>query len=363
MIECVLDIDFPHRTSTSTSNARIQGKPNQRAIIDSIHRSRGVRCSAQPATNPTSQGERYLFSKPNVFETDLHETDVRERLPELSAFFKESATRLAAAFTARLKESEGGGGGGGGVAEVDDTSGRAGDEQKVLKTKVGVDDDEQGRDDVRRSLALKLHALREGDDARTVKLQHNRGGGGCFPLHYDNPGPPSNRALTCILYLNPDWSMGDGGELQLVPFMRRPVRVAPRHDRLAVFLSDRVLHRVLPANKERFCLTVWLDGEGVNAPEDIGLRLPPTAMRDIPGTAEALAATPAQRLLSRAVYPDEYEVSLMECMAGAEGCSQMLESHRTHLKAVSGNAPLKALIDALRRLKEQTVDKEDELAL
>ena len=27
--------------------------------------------------------------------------------------------------------------------------------------------------------------------ARTVKLQHNRGGGGCFPLHYDNPGPPS----------------------------------------------------------------------------------------------------------------------------------------------------------------------------
>lgn len=51
----------------------------------------------------------------------------------------------------------------------------------------------------------------------------------------------------------------------------------------------------------------------------------------------------------------------MECMAGAEGCSQMLESHRWHLKAVGGNTPLKALVDALRRLKEQTVDASDEL--
>lgn len=88
-----------------------------------------------------------------------------------------------------------------------------------------------------------------------------------------------------------------------MPFLKRPVRVAPKHDRLAVFLSDRVLHRVLPSNKERFCLTVWLDGEGVNAPEDVGLRLPPTAMRDVPGTAASLFATPAQRALSRAVYP------------------------------------------------------------
>jgi Rps23 Pro-64 3,4-dihydroxylase Tpa1-like proline 4-hydroxylase len=63
-------------------------------------------------------------------------------------------------------------------------------------------------------------------------------------------------ATTCILYLNPEWVPGDGGELQLVPFLKRPVRIAPKHDRLAVFLSDRVLHRVLPANKERFCLTV-----------------------------------------------------------------------------------------------------------
>ena len=208
---------------------------------------------------------------------------------------------------------------------------------------------------------LKLYPLLQGDGSRTVKLQHNRGGGGCFPLHYDNPGPPSRRALTCILYLNPGWAPGDGGELQLIPFMRRPVRIAPKHDRLAVFLSDRVLHRVLPSNKERFCLTVWLDGEGVNAPEDVGLRLPPSAMRDVPGTAASLFAQPAQRALSRAVYSDEYEASLMECMAGADGCSEMLASHTAHLRAVGGNAPLKALVDALRRFRAETADTEDEL--
>ena len=32
---------------------------------------------------------------------------------------------------------------------------------------------------------------------------------------------------------------------------------------------------------------MWLDGTGVNAPEDVGLRLPPMAMRDVPGTVGA----------------------------------------------------------------------------
>ena len=54
-----------------------------------------------------------------------------------------------------------------------------------------------------------------------------------FNLRHYNPGAPSARALTCILYLNPGWAPGDGGELQLTPFMQRPVRVAPLCDRLA----------------------------------------------------------------------------------------------------------------------------------
>lgn len=58
------------------------------------------------------------------------------------------------------------------------------------------------------------------------------GSGGCFPLHYDNPGPPNKRALTCLLYLNPDWKEGDGGEVCLRPFLGKEKAIAPLLDRL-----------------------------------------------------------------------------------------------------------------------------------
>ena len=251
----------PTRTSDVVGTARASAHPPRRRRITRVD-SRALHDAT--STHLPSQGERYLFSKPNVFEVDLHEADVCRRLPEMRAFFEASATRLAAAFTAKLRETETKGGEAegetGGVTGrdggADDAGG--GDDAGTAATRGGGGAPAGGNASAR----LRLYPLREGDDARTVKLQHNLGGGGCFPLHYDNPGPPSNRALTCILYLNPEWREGDGGELQLVPFMRRPVRVAPRHDRLAVFLSDRVLHRVLPSKKERFCLTVWLDGVG-----------------------------------------------------------------------------------------------------
>lgn len=41
--------------------------------------------------------------------------------------------------------------------------------------------------------------LAKGTKAVTVKLQYNDGGGGCFPLHYDNPGRPNNRVVTCLV--------------------------------------------------------------------------------------------------------------------------------------------------------------------
>ena len=52
------------------------------------------------------QGERHLFAKPNVYETDLHEEEIRVLCPDLETLFRESATRLANAFTARIGASE-----------------------------------------------------------------------------------------------------------------------------------------------------------------------------------------------------------------------------------------------------------------
>jgi len=93
------------------------------------------------------------------------------------------------------------------------------------------------------------------------------------------------------------------------------------------------------------------------------LRRYSTAMSDVPGTAALLRQSPAQRSLSRAVYPDEYEASLLDCMAGAIGCEQMLESHRDHLRALRANGPLAALVAALRRHKAATADQERDRAV
>lgn len=94
-----------------------------------------------------------------------------------------------------------------------------------------------------------------------VKVQRNGGGGGAFPLHWDTSPSVSKRIFTAIVYLNPSWSRGDGGELLLAPFPYAPVRVAPLLDRLVIFSSTSLLHRVLPSSAERFCVTVWLEGQ------------------------------------------------------------------------------------------------------
>lgn len=132
-----------------------------------------------------------------------------------------------------------------------------------------------------------------GDGSATIKLQCNEGSHGCFPLHYDNAGPPSRRQLTALFYLNPGWAAADGGELQLQPWLRAPVRVPPMHGRLVLFLSDTMLHRVLPCHARRYCFTIWLDGEATNGAGALQLdsRLDPASLH----------LHPSQRILSRAV--------------------------------------------------------------
>lgn len=163
------------------------------------------------------------FTKPNIFELDLHHAAARRLVPAFSDLF----SRFQAPHADLVR-------------------------------------------------ALHAHApslqLLEGAASTTIKLQYNQGSGGCFPLHYDNPGRPNKRKITCLVYLNPAWKEGDGGELELVPFCGRKVVVPPLHDRVVLFHSDRVLHRVLPARVPRCCFTIWLDGAGTNTDDDVLLR-------------------------------------------------------------------------------------------
>jgi hypothetical protein len=89
-----------------------------------------------------------------------------------------------------------------------------------------------------------------------------------FPRHCDNPDS-NGRLLTAILYLNPDWAAGDGGELQLTQTrlngtdvtekqLQRVVVIPPLMNRLLLFWSDRRCpHEVLPTLKHRYAITTW----------------------------------------------------------------------------------------------------------
>ncbi|KAM3569077.1 hypothetical protein VYU27_008821 [Nannochloropsis oceanica] len=252
--------------------------------------------------NQTQFGPKEVYRKPFIWEADLHDPLLRARVPALGALL----------------------------------------ENETLTEGLHL------------ALPPSLGGLQGGMGGRALKVQRNGGGGGSFACHYDNPGKPSKRRLTCLVYLNPLWQEGDGGELVLQPFLdESPQVIAPLMDRMVIFRSDALLHRVLPAFRERYCLTVWLDGtEGVNSDQDLQLRFSPAEAADPLLLARKLRLSPSQRVLSRAVYAEEYEESLKDCMAGGTpGARQMLAAHAAHLEAVKRNPSLAAVVEKMREVK------------
>jgi len=68
---------------------------------------------------------------------------------------------------------------------------------------------------------------------------------------------PGARVLSCILYLNVGWRTTDAGELVLVLEDGSLRPVMPQAGTLVAFLSDRFLHEVRPARRERLSVTGW----------------------------------------------------------------------------------------------------------
>ena len=80
--------------------------------------------------------------------------------------------------------------------------------------------------------------------------------GGLYKKHYDAFRGEANRIVSLVCYLNTDWAPGDGGELQLYTDAMT-VTVPPVYRSLVLFLSEEMLHEVLPANRERWSATGW----------------------------------------------------------------------------------------------------------
>ena len=115
------------------------------------------------------------------------------------------------------------------------------------------------------------------------------GGGARYVKHRDALPYKAGRKLTAIYYVNAQWRAADGGELQLWPGDAPPVRVAPRADRLVIFISS-LWHEVLPA---------WGSRCARRRSPPSALRPPPSAHRPPPTAADgakgALARVPAPR--------------------------------------------------------------------
>ncbi len=85
--------------------------------------------------------------------------------------------------------------------------------------------------------------------------------GAFYKPHLDRHAGTQDRIVTVILYLNPDWQPGDGGELRIWttpgdkdgPFEL----IEPRMGTMVMFMAGDHWHEVLPARKTRMSITGW----------------------------------------------------------------------------------------------------------
>ena len=128
--------------------------------------------------------------------------------------------------------------------------------------------------------ARTLDRLRGVQPPSRLMLAHypgDKNAGARYVPHLDNEpvdpgaddGAPGlrarDRAVTAILYLNPDWEEAHGGCLRVrLEDEKVEVDVAPAWGRVVLFDSRRITHEVRPARHGRWALTAWInDGPGV----------------------------------------------------------------------------------------------------
>lgn len=85
------------------------------------------------------------------------------------------------------------------------------------------------------------------------------GVGDFYKRHLDAFKGQNNRVLSLVVYLNPSWTLDDGGELVLYTdeHDRTGVKVTPALGTVAVFLSEEFPHEVLPAMRDRYSIAGW----------------------------------------------------------------------------------------------------------
>jgi SM-20-related protein len=81
--------------------------------------------------------------------------------------------------------------------------------------------------------------------------------GALYGRHRDRFRSDDARLLSCVLYLNQDWSASDGGALRIHLDGDGWCDISPIGGTLVCFLSEQFEHEVRPATRERLALTGW----------------------------------------------------------------------------------------------------------
>ena len=81
--------------------------------------------------------------------------------------------------------------------------------------------------------------------------------GARYARHRDRFRDDDARVVSCILYLNEQWRVEDGGALRLYTDDGHVVEVMPQGGTMVAFLAERFDHEVLAATRTRLALTGW----------------------------------------------------------------------------------------------------------
>lgn len=93
--------------------------------------------------------------------------------------------------------------------------------------------------------------------------------GAFYKKHVDAfKSPPNslqpNRLLSTVIYLNPDWQPGDGGELLIYDEQDAHLLevVTPQYGKFVIFLSEKFPHEVKETIKHRHSIAGWFRTKG-----------------------------------------------------------------------------------------------------
>ena len=82
--------------------------------------------------------------------------------------------------------------------------------------------------------------------------------GAFYKKHVDAFKGRTNRVLSTVFYLNPNWAVDDGGHLVMYEGSVEPIaKISPLMGTLVVFLSDRFPHEVTTASRLRYSIAGW----------------------------------------------------------------------------------------------------------